>query len=140
MIFLRDEASQSGVKLTSEDFSREVLGVGKKKKYLRGFGVGPMSSQSSKSGLASQAHDEEMEKLRADLDEQNREREKECEEQHKKFEEQEKKIEEQQLKFEEQQRRFEEQQRQFQEQQKQMVCLQNMVGLLLQDRQDGHST
>ena len=118
MLKVQDESFQSGVKLTAEDFSREVLGVGKKKKYLRGFGVGPTSSQSSKSGLASQAHDEEMEKLRADLDEQNREREREREEQHKKFEEQEKKIEDQQLKFEKQQRRFEEQQRQFQEQQK----------------------
>ena len=91
---------------------------------MRGFGVEPKSSQSSSTCAAvSQSHDEEVEKLRAELKEQNLERDGEREEQQRKFEEQERKIEEQQKKFDEQQRQFDD--------------FQNLVGLLLQDRQSG---
>ena len=104
MLTMQDESIQSGVKLTPEDISREVVGVEKKTRYLRGFGVGPKISQSSS---RSNAHDKEVEKLRDDLEKQNKEREREREEQQRKFEEQERKIEEQQKNLEEQQKKLE---------------------------------
>ena len=144
MLTLRDESlEENGEKLTSEVFPTKVLGVGKRKQYLRGFGIGPKPSQFSNGSAAlSQPRDDEVEKLRDELVEQNKEREKEREEQQRRFKEQEiklkdqeRKMEEQQMKFEEQQRKFEEQKRQFEEQQKRMADIQSMVGQLLQDRQ-----
>ena len=110
MLAMQVESIQNaGQNLTPKDFSEQVLGVSKRKGYLRGFGVGPKSFQSSsKSGAMSKARDEEVEKLRIELDEQNKECEREREEQQRKFEEQARKIEEQQRQFEEQQSQFEE--------------------------------
>ena len=135
MLAMQVESIQNaGQNLTPKDFSEQVLGVSKRKGYLRGFGVGPKSFQSSsKSGAVSKARDEEVEKLRIELDEKNKECEREREEQQRKFEEQARKIEEQQKTTEEQQRLFEEQQSQFEEHRQQMKNLQTLVGMLLQN-------
>ncbi|XP_038982885.1 uncharacterized protein LOC103700228 isoform X3 [Phoenix dactylifera] len=45
MLSLREESSQSGVQLTSEEMSRQALG--KRKRYILGFGDGPKPSSSS---------------------------------------------------------------------------------------------
>ena len=134
MLTMQDESSQSGVKLTPMEISREVLGVGKKTRYLRGFGIGPKIS-SFRSSAASQARDKEVEKLRADLDKQNRERE----EQQQVREEQQRKFDEQEKKIEEHRKKFEEQRIQFDMQQKRMEDLQSLVGQLLQERNEGRN-
>ena len=138
MLTMQDESSQSGVKLTPMEISREVLGVGKKTRYLRGFGIGPKIS-SFRSSAASQARDKEVEKLRADLDKQNRELEIEREEQQKEREEQQRKFDEQEKKIEEQRKMLEDQQIQFDMQQKRMEDLHSLVGQLLQERNEGRN-
>ncbi|XP_038978342.1 uncharacterized protein LOC113461311 isoform X1 [Phoenix dactylifera] len=55
MLSLREESFQSGVQLTSEEMSRQALG--KRKRYILGFGDGPKpSSSSSTPSRVSQDH------------------------------------------------------------------------------------
>ncbi|XP_038975488.1 stress response protein NST1-like [Phoenix dactylifera] len=68
MLSLREESSQSSVQLTSEEMSRQALG--KRKRYILGFGVGPKpSSSSSTPSRVSQVHVRELQKLKAKIEE-----------------------------------------------------------------------
>ncbi|CAL5326949.1 unnamed protein product [Camellia sinensis] len=67
MTMVRDESIESGTPMTQEDISRVVLG--KKKGYLRGFGVGPKpSSCDVGSNVASQAREEHLKRLTSELE------------------------------------------------------------------------
>ena len=64
---VRDESIESGTPMTQEVISRVVLG--KKKGYLRGFGVGPKpSSCDVGSNVASQAREEHLKRLTSELE------------------------------------------------------------------------
>ena len=67
MTRVRDESIEAGTPMRQEDISRVVLG--KKKGYLRGFGVGlkPFSCDSGFSA-ASQARDEQLKRLTSELE------------------------------------------------------------------------
>ncbi|KAL7242894.1 hypothetical protein ACSBR1_015319 [Camellia fascicularis] len=63
---LREEASQPGATpLTQEQISVQVLG--KRSRYLKGFGVGPKPSSAFKSTARSPAHDEEVKGLKEEV-------------------------------------------------------------------------
>ncbi|XP_028102568.1 uncharacterized protein LOC114301810 [Camellia sinensis] len=105
MTRVRDESIESGTPMRQEDISRVVLG--KKKEYLRGFGVGPKpSSCDSGFSAASQACDEQLKRLTSELETL-------CAEQQSNREEQQKKEEEQQMQKVENTRQHEEIQRQL---------------------------
>ncbi|CAL5324304.1 unnamed protein product [Camellia sinensis] len=112
MTMVRDESIESGTPMTQEDISRVVLG--KKKGYLRGFGVGPKpSSCDVGSNVASQAREEHLKRLTSELEILRAEQQSDREEQKKKEEEQQKKEEEQQMKEAENARQREEMQMQI---------------------------
>ncbi|CAL5348458.1 unnamed protein product [Camellia sinensis] len=87
MTMVRDESIESGTLMTQENISRVVLG--KKKGYLRGFGVGPKPS-SCDSGLnaASQAREEHLKRLTSELEILHAEQQSDHEEHQKKEEDQ----------------------------------------------------
>ncbi|CAL5382684.1 unnamed protein product [Camellia sinensis] len=83
MTMVRDESIESGTPMTQEDISRVVLG--KKKGYLRGFGVGPKpSSCDVGSNVASQAREEHLKRLTSELEMLRAEQQSDREEQKKK--------------------------------------------------------
>ncbi|XP_038987025.1 prohibitin-1-like [Phoenix dactylifera] len=74
ILSLREESSQSGMQLTSEEMSRQAFE--KRKRYILGFGVGPKpSSSSSTPSRVSQGHVGELQKLKAEMEEMKMERE-----------------------------------------------------------------
>jgi hypothetical protein len=79
MLEVREEATQSGMLLTPEEMSRQVLG--KRRKYILGLGVGPKPfSSSAASNAVSQAQDEEfLNKMRMEREEEKIAREIEME-------------------------------------------------------------
>ncbi|CAL5405705.1 unnamed protein product [Camellia sinensis] len=86
MTRVRDESIETGTPMRQEDISRVVLG--KKKGYLRGFGVGPKpSSCDSGFSAASQARDEQLKRLTSELEILRAEQQRNREEQQKKEEE-----------------------------------------------------
>ncbi|KAH7864468.1 hypothetical protein Vadar_029892 [Vaccinium darrowii] len=73
---VRAECTQSGVQMTAEEMSTQVLG--KRKKYILGFGVGPKPSSCSPTPNAvSRARDEELVNLKVDMEKMWMEREEE---------------------------------------------------------------
>ena len=79
----RDESIEFGKPMRQEDISRVVLG--KKKGYLRGFGVGPKpSSCDTRFSAASQARDEQLKRLTSELEVMRAEQQSNREEQQKK--------------------------------------------------------
>ncbi|KAH7850613.1 hypothetical protein Vadar_000463 [Vaccinium darrowii] len=71
---LQEESSQSSLQLTPKEMSREVLG--KRKRYILGFEVGPKStSSSSQTDVVSWARDEEFHKIQADMEKMQMEHE-----------------------------------------------------------------
>ena len=124
MTRVRDESIEAGTPMRQEDISRVVLG--KKKGYLRGFGVGPKPS-SSDSGFfaASLVCDEKLIWLTSELETQ-------CAEQQSNHEEQQKKEEEQQMKESENTRQREEMQRH-------LFGLQSMLAQVLENRNPPNS-
>ncbi|CAL5356478.1 unnamed protein product [Camellia sinensis] len=83
MTTMRDVSIESGIPMTQEDISTAVLG--KKKGYLRGFGVGPkLSFYDSGLNVASQACDEQLKRLTYELEILREEQQRGCEEQKKK--------------------------------------------------------
>ncbi|KAL7233054.1 hypothetical protein ACSBR1_016821 [Camellia fascicularis] len=124
MTRVRDESIEAGTPMRQEDISRVVLG--KKKGYLRGFGVGPKpSSCDSGFSAASQACDEQLKRLTSELEilrvEQQSNRE------------------EQQKKEEEQQMKEAENTRQRDEMQRQLFGLQSMLAQVLENRNPPNS-
>ncbi|KAL7176596.1 hypothetical protein ACSBR2_030018 [Camellia fascicularis] len=114
MTRVRDESIEAGTPMRQEDISRVVLG--KKKGYLRGFGVGPKpSSCDSGFSAASQARDEQLKRLTSELEILRAE-------QQSNREEQQKKEEEQQMKEAENTRQRDEMQRQY--------CISHESGLI----------
>ncbi|KAL7166633.1 hypothetical protein ACSBR2_037326 [Camellia fascicularis] len=84
---VQDEASESGVEMTQAEISRQVLG--KKSVYLTGFGVGPKPPSSAyRSDTMSQARDEEIERLKDELEQVRSDHEVAHEQQQKELEEQ----------------------------------------------------
>ncbi|KAH7845904.1 hypothetical protein Vadar_007259 [Vaccinium darrowii] len=76
LVNLRKESSQSGIQLTAMEMSRDVLG--KRKRYILGFGDGPKpTSSSSEIDVASRAHDEELQKFKDNMEKMQMEREEE---------------------------------------------------------------
>ncbi|CAL5348226.1 unnamed protein product [Camellia sinensis] len=119
MTRVRDESIEAGTPMRQEDISIMVLG--KKKGYLRGFGVGPKpSSCDTGFSAASQARDEQLKRLTSELEIM-------CAEQQSNFEEQQKKEQEQQTKEAENRRQREEMQRQ-------LFGLQSMLAQVLENR------
>ncbi|CAL5335250.1 unnamed protein product [Camellia sinensis] len=70
MVNVQTAAIESGTPLTHEEVSRQVLG--QKKRYLLGFGSGPLPSTVA----ASRAHDKDMEAMRAKVEALRAERQK----------------------------------------------------------------
>ncbi|KAL7223540.1 hypothetical protein ACSBR1_025068 [Camellia fascicularis] len=62
MVNVQAATIESGTSLTQEELSRQVLG--QKKRYLLGFGSGPLPSTIA----ASRAHDKDMEAMRAEVE------------------------------------------------------------------------
>ncbi|GMP69088.1 hypothetical protein CsSME_00028482 [Camellia sinensis var. sinensis] len=124
MIRVWDESIEAGTPMRQGDISRVVLG--KKKGYLRGFGVGPKpSSCDSGFSAASQARDEQLKRLTSELEilrvEQQSNRE------------------EQQKKEEEQQMKEAENTRQREDMQQQLFGLQSMLAQVLENRNPPNS-
>ncbi|GMP74421.1 hypothetical protein CsSME_00031845 [Camellia sinensis var. sinensis] len=112
MTRVRDESIEAGTPMRQEDISIVVLG--KKKGYLRGFGVGPKpSSCDTGFSTASQARDEQLKRLTSELEIMRAE--------------QQSNREEQQKKEEEQQTKEAENARQREEMQRQLFGLQSML-------------
>ncbi|GMP62294.1 hypothetical protein CsSME_00024450 [Camellia sinensis var. sinensis] len=74
MVNVQATAIESGMPLTQEELSRQVLG--QKKRYLLGFGSGPQPSTIA----ASRAHDKDMEAMRAEVEALPEERQKDHDE------------------------------------------------------------
>ncbi|CAL5373103.1 unnamed protein product [Camellia sinensis] len=124
MTRVRDESIEAGTPMRQEDISIMVLG--KKKGYLRGFGVGPKpSSCDTGFSAASQARDEQLKRLTSELEIMRAE-------QQSNFEEQQKKEQEQQTKEAENTRQREEMQRQ-------LFGLQSMLAQVLENRNPPNS-
>ncbi|KAL7191590.1 hypothetical protein ACSBR2_023628 [Camellia fascicularis] len=124
MTRVRDESIEAGTLIRQEDISRVVLG--KKKGYLRGFGVGPKpSSCDSGFSAASQARDEQLKRLTSELEILRAE--------------QQSNREEQQKKEEEQQMKEAENTRQREEMQRQLFGLQSMLAQVLENRNPPNS-
>ncbi|CAL5418219.1 unnamed protein product [Camellia sinensis] len=119
-----DESIESGMLMRQEDISRVVFG--KKKGYLRGFGVGPKpSSCDSGFSAASQACDEQLKRLTSELEILRAE--------------QQSNREEKQKKEEEQQMKEAENTRQREEMQRQLFGLQSMLAQVLENRNPPNS-
>jgi TATA-binding protein-associated factor Taf7 len=101
MVVVRDEASESGTPMTQEELSKTVLG--EKKRYIRGFGVGPRPISYSSRSDADIARQEELEKLRSELEQLREERQREREEEQRRREEEQRQREEEQRQREEEQ-------------------------------------
>ncbi|CAL5436365.1 unnamed protein product [Camellia sinensis] len=124
MTRVKDESIEAGTPMRQEDISRVVLG--KKKGYLRGFGVGPKpSSYDSRFSAASQACDEHLKRLTSELEILRAE--------------QQSNREEQQKKEEEQQMKEVENTRQREEMQRQRFGLQSMLAQVLENRNPPNS-
>ncbi|XP_028118124.1 disease resistance protein RPM1-like [Camellia sinensis] len=74
MVNVQAAAIESGMPLTQEEISRQVLG--QKKRYLLGFGSGPQPSTI----FATRAHDKDMEAMRAEVEALREERQKDHDE------------------------------------------------------------
>ncbi|KAG5535935.1 hypothetical protein RHGRI_023647 [Rhododendron griersonianum] len=131
MLSQREESSQSGVQWTPEGMSGDVLR--KRKRYILGFGVGPKpTSSSSKTDIASQARDEELQNYRANMEKIEMEREEE-----KREREQERREREQERRErEEEKRQREEERREYEAGQKKMADRL----LLLEEKTQAHSS
>ena len=124
MTMVRDKSIESRTPMRQNDISRVVLG--KKKGYLRGFGVGPKpSSCDSGFSAASQARDEQLKRLTSELEILRAE--------------QQSNREEQQKKEEEQQMKEAENTRQCKEMQRQLFGLQSMLAQVLENRNPPNS-
>ncbi|XP_038984414.1 uncharacterized protein LOC120111429 [Phoenix dactylifera] len=118
MLSLREESSQSGVQLTSEEMSRQALG--KRKRYILGFGDGPKpSSSSSTPSRVSQDHVGELQKLKAEMEEMKMERE---------------------MEREELRRQLEQERREREEEQKQIAHLTSLVTEFLKKKTQTHKS
>lgn len=122
---MQELGTQSGLPFTPEDISVEVLG--RRKGYLRGFGVGPKPSFAPSDQGTTQTHVEQQQK--------------EFEEQLQQFAEQQRQIAEKQENLEEQQKEIAELRKQLQEERKereeqkeQLANLQKMMAVLIKDR------
>ncbi|XP_038981974.1 ribosomal biogenesis protein LAS1L-like isoform X1 [Phoenix dactylifera] len=125
MLSLREESSQSGVQLTSEEMSRQALG--KRKRYILGFGDGPKpSSSSSTPSRVSQDHVGELQKLKAEMEEMKMEREMEREELRRQLEQE--------------RREREEEKKEREEEQKQIAHLTSLVTEFLKEKTQTHKS
>ncbi|GMP23908.1 hypothetical protein CsSME_00001348 [Camellia sinensis var. sinensis] len=124
MTRVRDESIEARTPMRQEDISIVVLG--KKKGYLRGFGVGPKPSSCDTGFFASsQARDEQWKRHTFELEIMRAE--------------QQSNREEQQKKEEEQQMKEAENTRQREEMQRQLFGLQSMLAQVLENRNPPNS-
>ncbi|XP_058224991.1 vicilin-like seed storage protein At2g18540 [Rhododendron vialii] len=131
MLSQREESSQSGVQWTPEGMSGDVLG--KRKRYILGFGVGPKpTSSSSKTDIASQARDEELQNYKANMEKIEMEREEEKRER----EQERREREHERREREEEKRQREEERREYEAVQKKMADRL----LLLEEKTQAHSS
>lgn len=121
-----------------EEISREVLG--KRKRYILGFGVGPKPTSSSpQTDVLSRARDEELQKMKNDMERMQMEREEE------KREREEEKIEREEARRvrEEERREREQEKREREEERRQHKAEQNKLAALLvqwQEKTQPHSS
>ncbi|XP_038987311.1 ribosomal biogenesis protein LAS1L-like isoform X2 [Phoenix dactylifera] len=121
MLSLREESSQSGMQLTSEEMSRQALG--KRKRYILGFGDGPkLSSSSSTPSRVSQDHVGELQKLKTEMEEMKMERE------------------ELRRQLEQERREREEEKKEREEEQKQIAYLTSLVTEFLKEKTQTHKS
>ncbi|XP_038983838.1 ribosomal biogenesis protein LAS1L-like [Phoenix dactylifera] len=125
MLSLQEESFQSGVQLTSEEMSRQALG--KRKRYILGFGDGPKpSSSSSTPSHVSQDHVGKLQKLKVEMEEMKIEREMEREELRRQLEQE--------------RREREEEKKEREEEQKQIAHLTSLVTEFLKGKTQTHKS